>query len=104
MKKKYTLEELRLIYEDFRPQSELDFHEFGIINDYDIAQIYNEYIDESIKSGFIRLLIIVGKGKVVNPRVNRLLTKDSRVESFDQAGYFSGGKGAFEVTLKSVDK
>ncbi len=98
--KKYTLDDLRLIYEDFKPQVQLDFHDYGVINSFDIARIYNEFVDETIKLKQKRLLIIVGKGKIVNPRVNKLLSKDNRVDSFNYAGYFSGGKGAFEVTLK----
>ncbi len=98
-KQKYTIKELQLIFEPFRPQSELDYHDYGILTNEDIMRIYNEYISDCIKANYKKVRIITGKGKVVRPKVNKLLSRDKRVEKSEYSGYFSGGSGSFDVIL-----
>jgi DNA-nicking Smr family endonuclease len=87
-------------FDQFIPDSELDFHEFGILTEYEIEVILNNYIEDSYLLNLKNLLIITGKGKVVRPLVNKLLKINKYVESFNKAGYFNGQDGAIEVVLK----
>lgn len=83
----------------FTPDDELDYHELGVLNHFDIEMYLNQFLEDSHISGYKNLLVIVGKGEVVRPQVKKLLGKHELVEGFKQAGYFNGGDGAFEVTL-----
>ena len=83
----------------FTPEAELDFHDFGELLSYDIEQILTEFLEDSYNSGLSSVLIITGKGTVVRPLVNKLLSQSSLVKSFKHAGYFNGQTGAFEVVL-----
>lgn len=85
----------------FVPQDTLDYHDRGVLLPYDIEQLLNDFLEDGILSAFKYVLVIVGKGKVVKPLVNKLLKTHKYVESYKQAGYFNGQEGAFEVILKS---
>jgi DNA-nicking Smr family endonuclease len=87
-------------FDKFISDSELDFHDFGILTEYEIEVILNNYIEDSYFLNLKYLLIITGKGKVVRPLVNKLLKTNKYVESHKRAGYFNGQEGAIEVTLK----
>lgn len=87
--------------ENFIADSELDFHGRGLLNEFDIERILNEFIENEYTAGKNYLLVITGKGKVVRPLVKKLLAHNKYVTSFKQAGYFNGQEGAFEVTLKN---
>ncbi|HEX9804928.1 MAG TPA: Smr/MutS family protein [Candidatus Dojkabacteria bacterium] len=90
-----------MIDPDFIADDELDFHDFGILDNYQIEKILYEFIENSYYLEYEKLLIISGKGKVVRPAVEKLLKKNSHVAKFKKAGYYNGQEGAFEVILKS---
>lgn len=96
----YNLDELRLLYEDFIPEAVLDYHEYDILNEPAVEQIYNSFVDESIIYGQKKLLIVTGKGELVRPHIARIAARDKRIASYQRAGYFNGQSGAFEITLK----
>lgn len=98
-----SIDDLRVLYEEFRPEKELDYHNFGILSREEIQLIYDNFITHSLAEGKYLLLIITGKGKVVRPQIRNLLSKDKRVQAFRSAGYFLGKTGAFEVELKGGD-
>ena len=85
----------------FVPDGTLDFHDFGVLNRFDIGKVLSEFIEDTYVKGLKRVLIIVGKGQVVRPEVEKLLKINTYVESFKRAGYFNGQEGAFEVTLNN---
>lgn len=81
-------------------EDKLDFHDFGILDAFEIESILNEFIEDAYHSGFRKVLVVTGKGAVIRPMAPKLLKKNQYVENFTQAGYFTGQSGAFEVTLK----
>ncbi len=87
--------------EIFVPQATLDYHEVEITHHYQIEEELNMFLEDCIKAGFKKVLIITGKGKVVQPTVATLLKKHKLVANYKQAGYYNGQWGAFEVTLTS---
>lgn len=86
--------------QQFIPQATLDYHEFGVLLNFDIEQKLNIFLEDSYYKDYFQVLIITGKGKVVKPLVYKLLKSSKYVESFNLAGYFNGQGGAFEVNLK----
>jgi DNA-nicking Smr family endonuclease len=86
---------------EFIPDSELDFHNFGVLNAAEIEKLLSEFIEDSYIANKNYLLIITGKGKFVRPLVKNLLRENKYIKSFKTAGYFNGQDGAFEVVLKS---
>lgn len=83
----------------FLAQSEFDFHDFEILNAYDIEKLLSDYLEDCYALGYKQVLVITGKGKVVRPAVNRLLKQHKLVLKHNLAGYFNGQDGAFEVQL-----
>ena len=98
--KKYTLTELQTLYGDFKPEALLDFHDYDILNESYILEIYDQFIKESIEASQTKVLIITGKGEVIKPLINKTLARDNRVDTYNHAGMYQGGKGAFEIFLK----
>src|SRR5687768_13042330 len=87
-------------FENFIIERELDYHQFGIIDKLDVERILNEFIEDSYVKELKYLLIITGKGPLIQPLVPKLLVKNLYVEDFRIAGYFTGQEGAYEVILK----
>jgi len=83
----------------FVPDDELDFHGMGVLTPYEIKIILDEFIEDSYSTGHNRVLVIVGKGKVVRPEVSKNLKQHIHVQRFKTAGYHTGGSGAYEVFL-----
>ena len=83
----------------FIPEATLDFHEYGVIDHFEIQKILEEFIEDSYISQQKFILVVTGKGKVVRPLVKKLLRENKYVESFKEASYFNGQNGAVEVTL-----
>lgn len=83
----------------FIPQAQLDFHEYGELLAFDIEHILETFIEDSYFSDLQYLLIITGKGHVVRPMVEKLLKENNYVNECKPAGYFNGQSGAFEVVL-----
>jgi DNA-nicking Smr family endonuclease len=76
----------------------LDLHTF---RPSDLPDLLEEYIIECVKAGIFSLRIIHGKGKgVQKKRVQKLLKKNPRVDSFQDAPPEAGGWGATLVELK----
>lgn len=90
-----TVEELSGFY----PENQLDFHTFGIINNFEIEKILGEFIEDCFIQKNKNILIITGKGNIIRPLVQKLLRQNKYVENFKQAGYFNGQSGAIEVVL-----
>ena len=77
----------------------LDLHAFS---PKDVKDLVPEYIEECLRRGILDLRIIHGKGTgTLKGIVHGLLEKDSRVESFKDAGTGGGGWGATEVRLRT---
>lgn len=73
--------------------AELDYHDLGVLNPYDVEKLLNDFIQDSHLKGYSRLLVITGKGKVVRPLVLRLLKHHKLVKKFEsneQVNTFSG--------------
>lgn len=85
---------------DFIPDTQLDFHDFGVLNPAEIEKILTEFIEDSYIANKTSLLVITGKGRVVRPIVKKFLKANKYVSSFKTAGYFNGQDGAFEVNLR----
>lgn len=83
----------------FISEAELDYHEFGVINIYEIEKILNDFLEDCHIQKLKNVLVITGKGQVVKPYVQKFLKSHKFVGSFKTAGYFNGQSGAFEVTL-----
>lgn len=85
---------------EFIAETKLDYHEYGIINHYEIEKTLSEFIEDCYINKHKKVLVITGNGSVIKPLVQKLLKQIKFIESFKQAGYFNGQKGAFEVVLK----
>ena len=85
----------------FYPQAELDYHDRGSLNPYDIEKLLHEFIEDEQIKGNTRLLIITGKGRIVRPLVRTLLTRHPEVKEFASGSYHNGQDGAFEVIIKN---
>ena len=76
----------------------LDLHTF---RPSDVPDLLEDYIIECVKAGIFSLRIIHGKGKgVQKKRVQMLLKKNPKVDSFQDAPPEAGGWGATLVELK----
>ena len=77
----------------------IDLHTFRPA---EIPELIEDYIDECIRAGLTSVRIIHGKGTgVVRDRVQRLLGRDTRVQSHAFAPSNQGGTGATVAELKS---
>lgn len=85
--------------QSFIPDDTFDFHQFDKLDDYLVEKYLTQFIEDCYHREMERLLIITGKGKLVNPLVGELLPKIHFVKSFKRAGYFNGGEGAYEIIL-----
>lgn len=79
--------------------AELDYHEYGILDHFEIEKVFNEFIEDSFNAKHTNLLIITGKGATVRPLVLRFLKNNKYVKSFQFADYYNGQSGAIEVEL-----
>ena len=87
-------------------QAELDFHGRGMLRQEEICRITEVFIEDAVKKGFKRLLIITGKGlhssdgPVIKPLLSWYLHKLPSVKSAVTARRDRGGEGALEVELR----
>lgn len=80
----------------------LDLHTFapGELND-----LLHDYIEACLEAGIHDLRIIHGKGSgIMRKRVQELLKKDPRVQSFTDAPPEAGGWGATLATLNKSSR
>ena len=76
----------------------IDLHPF---QPRDIPSVVEEYLQQSIQSGFTEVRLIHGKGQGVQRNIVRsLLSKHSAVRSFRDAPVEAGGWGSTIVVLK----
>ena len=76
----------------------LDLHTF---KPKEIPDLLNDYFAECIRAGIFSVRIVHGKGKgILKNRVQELLIKNPKVESFVNAPPDAGGWGATLVQLK----
>lgn len=87
------------IFNDFIPDAELDFHNFGLVDHYQVEKILTEFLEDSQIMNYKQLVVITGKGPFIRPLVKKLLGNMNLVESLKTAGYYNGQSGAYEVTL-----
>ena len=67
----------------------------------DIPDLLEDYLSECIQAGIYSVRIIHGKGKgIQKKRVQELLSRNSSVQSFQDAPPEAGGWGATLVELK----
>ncbi|MBF0121132.1 MAG: Smr/MutS family protein [Desulfobacterales bacterium] len=79
-------------------EDELDLHTF---QPKEIPELLEDYISECIKTGIFSVRLIHGKGTgILKKRVEKILEKDLRVDSFKTAPLEAGGWGAIIVELK----
>lgn len=88
------------------PQAQLDYHDFGMMTDQEIKDHAQRFIEQSVKKGFTKVLIITGKGlhsadgPVIRPLLQWFLHKLPQVVSVETARRDRGGEGALEVQLR----
>ena len=88
------------------PQAIFDYHDRGELREEDIQSLAKDFIEESSKNGFQRLLIITGKGlhsvegPVIRPFLLWYLHKLPQVLSVQTARRDRGGDGALEVRIR----
>jgi len=85
---------------EFPIQLTLDFHNRGILDAFDIEEIFSVFLDECLTKNRQYVCIICGTGKFVKPTMYKLLKTHHLVDYFKEGGYYTGGKGAFLVKLK----
>jgi len=83
----------------FVSEAELDFHIMDKFDPYDIESMLNTFLEDCYLQKFESVIVIVGKGFVVRPFVQKLLKTHKLVKEFKQASYYNGQSGAFEVKL-----
>jgi DNA-nicking Smr family endonuclease len=83
----------------FVPEDTLDYHEYGILDRFDIEKIFTEFIEDCYFNKNKKVLIITGKGIVIRPIIQKLIKSNKYVEESKIASY--GNTGAFEVILKN---
>jgi dsDNA-specific endonuclease/ATPase MutS2 len=80
------------------PRDSIDLHPF---QPRDIPSVVEEYLQQSIESGFTEVRLIHGKGKGIQRNIVRsLLSKHPAVRSFKEAPLEAGGWGSTIVVLK----
>ncbi|MEO6728596.1 MAG: Smr/MutS family protein [Candidatus Dojkabacteria bacterium] len=86
----------------FTSEAELDFHILDKFDPYDVESMLNTFLEDCYLSKLENVIIIVGKGFVVRPFVQKILKSHKLVNEFKQASYFNGQSGAFEVKIKTI--
>ena len=82
-------------------EDHIDLHPF---QPRDIPSVVEEYLQQSIESGFTEVRLIHGKGKGIQRNIIRsLLSKHPAVRSFKEAPLEAGGWGSTIVVLKQRD-
>ena len=77
----------------------MDYHKFGLLDNYAIENLLDQFIEESIVYGLNKVLVITGKGKVVRPLVKKLLSQRKDIKKHKPASEFNGGDGAIEIFI-----
>lgn len=85
----------------FFPEDTLDFHDLGVLTPNQIIFETNQFIELSQLSGHTKVRIITGKGKVVRPLVQKVISNHKSIAKFKVAGYYDGQDGAFDINLKA---
>ena len=76
----------------------LDLHTFA---PRDVPALLDDYLEACVEEHILDVRIIHGKGKgILRDRVRAILSRDSRVESFEEAPLEAGGWGATVVRLR----
>jgi DNA-nicking Smr family endonuclease len=79
----------------------LDLHTF---HPRDVPELLEDYFSECIKAGIYSVRIIHGKGKgIQKKRVQELLRRNPKVQSFQDAPPEAGGWGATLAKLKKTE-
>ena len=67
----------------------------------EVLEVVDAYLDAALEAGFREVRLIHGRGKgVQRARIRRRLTRDARVDHFEEAPPGRGGWGATLVWLK----
>ena len=76
----------------------IDLHHF---QPSEVLEVVDAYLDAALEAGFREVRLIHGRGKgVQRARIRRRLTRDARVDHFEEAPPGRGGWGATLVWLK----
>ncbi len=79
-------------------EDSIDLHAFS---PRDIPSVVEAYLEAAHEAGFREVRVIHGRGKgVQKERVRQVLSRNERVEGFEEATPDRGGFGATVVTLK----
>ena len=87
------------------PEAVFDFHGRGILSEQQMCSLARDFVLESAKNGYSRILLIVGKGlhskggPVIGPVLRVFLSTLVGVSAVRTARRDRGGEGAFEVRL-----
>lgn len=84
----------------FVPDQILDYHGLGILDQYDVEKLLNDFISEAFSINCNRVLVITGKGNLIRKLLPNLLKNIDTVKSFNKASSKNGGEGAYEIYLK----
>lgn len=89
-----------------KPQAEFDFHDKGILDESDIKQMANEFLDDCRRRKLTKIIFITGKGlhsrkgmPVIKPFLRKYLNSLPFVMRVDEGRFDRGGAGTLEVIL-----
>lgn len=90
-----------------KPQAEFDFHDKGILDERDIRNMADEFLDECKRRKLKKIMFITGKGlhskkgmPVIKPLLRKYLNTLPFVIRVDEGRFDRGGAGTLEVTLE----
>lgn len=87
------------------PKATLDFHNHGVLTEYEICSLAQQFVENALSKGFTKILIITGKGlhskegPVIEPLLREFLPTIPGVRSVLTARRDRGGEGALEVEI-----
>jgi DNA-nicking Smr family endonuclease len=106
MVKKVRVRKVNKYEQESSPQDTFDFHGRGILTELEIQSLARNFVLESDKKGYSRVLIITGKGMhskngpVIGPLLRHYLLTLAVVRRVVIARRDRGGEGALEVQLR----
>ncbi|MFC1809959.1 Smr/MutS family protein [Patescibacteria group bacterium] len=89
-----------------KPQEEFDFHDQGILTEFEIKKLADEFLEECRDRGLTKVLFITGKGlhsrhgmPIIKPMLKKYLLEKHFVRRVYEGRRDRGGSGTLEVVL-----
>jgi DNA-nicking Smr family endonuclease len=89
-----------------KPQAEFDFHDRGLLRENDMRDLADEFLEECLDRGLMKILFITGKGlhsksgmPIIKPFLRKYLQTLPFVVRVYEGRYDRGGSGTLEVIL-----